>query len=192
MTNRTRVDRVLGQPRSPALTAWSRSPLNRQDQATLCRQGACSGCRACPSSPEVVWSGSPMSSARRNAAAWLRRLRTEKGGGDRPCSFHPTRSWSAETIFDAAHRPCVRGQVCFRGGCVHLPFEGSGNAKVDRGATAWPTASGGIKTVQMPYPAKNSARVSATTSVALKRSASGRRSSARWALASSIVWGPAP
>ena len=43
-----------------------------------------------------------------------------------------------------------------------------------------------------PYPPKSSAKVSAMTSVALKRSASGRRSSARWALASSIVCGPAP
>ena len=37
-----------------------------------------------------------------------------------------------------------------------------------------------------------SSRVSATTSVALCRSASGRRSSARWALASWMVCGPAP
>ncbi len=43
-----------------------------------------------------------------------------------------------------------------------------------------------------PYPPSTSASVSATTSVALYKSASGRRSSARWALASSIVWGPAP
>ena len=43
-----------------------------------------------------------------------------------------------------------------------------------------------------PYAPISSASVSAITSVALYKSASGRRSSARWALASSIVWGPAP
>lgn len=39
---------------------------------------------------------------------------------------------------------------------------------------------------------RRSARVRATTAVALSRSPSGRRSSARWAFASSIVRGPAP
>jgi hypothetical protein len=41
-------------------------------------------------------------------------------------------------------------------------------------------------------PPNTSASVSAITSVALYKSDSGRRSSARWALASSMVRGPAP
>jgi hypothetical protein len=48
------------------------------------------------------------------------------------------------------------------------------------------------KQVETPQPPSNSASVSATISVARKRSASGRRSSARCALASSIERGPAP